>query len=206
MIITPLLEWSLALPDAPELLEAEDHSKAGVFCSKVAIMTAGNGKPCVRCGTSEWDNYGNCRACKRARNNRWQQENTDKVAGASRQWKQSNPQKVADKEKEWRHANRSKVNAIKNRRRTRKTEAGGSFTAEEFNALCTHYGNRCLCCNRGNVKLTADHIKPVSKGGTSNIDNVQPLCGPCNSRKKDRHIDYRPDAGPIRWLQAKLFG
>jgi len=39
----------------------------------------------------------------------------------------------------------------------------------------------------------ADHVLPVSKGGTSYISNIQPLCQPCNSGKKDKHIDYRPE-------------
>lgn len=83
------------------------------------------------------------------------------------------------------------ANRIKtNRRRTRMTAAGGSFTAAEWKALCKRYGNRCLCCGKRR-KLTADHVIPVSKGGTSNIDNIQPLCGPCNSSKRDKTTDYR---------------
>jgi 5-methylcytosine-specific restriction endonuclease McrA len=30
-------------------------------------------------------------------------------------------------------------------------------------------------------------------GGTHTVDNVQPLCGPCNSRKHANHIDYRKE-------------
>ncbi len=219
--LTPLLEWSLALPDAPELLEAEDHSKAGVFCSQVAIMTAGNGKPCVRCGTSEWYKDGSCRECGREQARRWQQANRDKRREISRQWasdnrekshesnrryRQANPDKVAEKNSRWQRTNPDRVNAITNRHRTRKTEAGGSYTAAEWKALCDHHGNKCLRCGRKNVKLTADHVNPVAKGGHSDIENIQPLCRPCNSSKGDKNIDYRPDAGPLRWLQAKLFG
>lgn len=180
-------------------------------------MTKGNGLPCARCGTSEWFANGKCKVCHREhgrtwmlsnpkkeaeRKRRWEQNNQDKKAESNRRWAQANP----DYQHRYQQANPDKVAANDNRRRTRKTQAGGSYTPAEWKDLCNHYGNRCLRCKRTGVKLTADHIKPVSKGGTSNIENIQPLCSKCNSGKKDRHIDYRPDAGPLRWLQAKLFG
>ena len=34
--------------------------------------------------------------------------------------------------------------------------------------------------------LTVDHVVPVSKGGTDDLDNLQTLCGTCNSRKGAR--------------------
>lgn len=76
-------------------------------------------------------------------------------------------------------------------RRARKRGAGGSFTAEEWHALCALYGYRCLSCKAVGVRLTADHVIPVSLGGTSDISNIQPLCGPCNSRKGVLVIDFR---------------
>lgn len=74
--------------------------------------------------------------------------------------------------------------------RTRKAENGGSLTPDEWAALCARYDNRCVACG-AQTKLVADHIVPVSKGGPTTIENTQPLCISCNSRKRDRVIDYR---------------
>lgn len=47
-------------------------------------------------------------------------------------------------------------------------------------------GFRCQECLRGRedgVKLEIDHIIPVAKGGTNDIDNLQTLCMECNRNK-----------------------
>ena len=44
------------------------------------------------------------------------------------------------------------------------------------------YGEFCQICGSED-NLTIDHIVPISKGGTSDLDNLQPLCKSCNSSK-----------------------
>jgi site-specific DNA-methyltransferase (adenine-specific) len=38
--------------------------------------------------------------------------------------------------------------------------------------------------------FTIDHIVPQSRGGTDHLENLQLLCGACNSLKGDRHQEY----------------
>ena len=37
--------------------------------------------------------------------------------------------------------------------------------------------------------LTVDHVVPISKGGSNDISNIQPLCCNCNSKKNAKQID-----------------
>lgn len=51
-------------------------------------------------------------------------------------------------------------------------------------------GFRCVRCGRGRedgVKLHVDHIKPVSRGGKSVMDNLQTLCEDCNCGKGNKY-------------------
>lgn len=50
-------------------------------------------------------------------------------------------------------------------------------------------GFRCCICGaraKDGVKLEVDHIRPVSKGGKSTMDNLQTLCERCNKGKRDK--------------------
>ena len=76
----------------------------------------------------------------------------------------------------------------KRRYKLRKKSIEGCHSIEEWNTLKESNGCRCNNCNRQEpeVKLTVDHIVPISRGGTDYIDNIQPLCRSCNSKKHNK--------------------
>ena len=47
------------------------------------------------------------------------------------------------------------------------------------------YFSICYYCNKAFLidDLTIEHIKPLSFGGTSDIDNIELACAPCNRQK-----------------------
>lgn len=89
--------------------------------------------------------------------------------------------------------NVKKVIAHNNRRqKLRRKAVPGSHTSVAWEALKARYGGKCLRCQKQEpeIKLTVDHIRPISKGGTNNISNIQPLCFSCNSWKRAKLINY----------------
>lgn len=194
------------------------RSSGGYFAYE-EMMSKSDGLPCRKCGTSDWyDNNTNCRQCQRERNKRWNRENPEVIREASRKWRTENRERHNARSRRWYDNNKDRAkesmsrweennpenrSVRRNRRRTRKTQAGGNYTATEFKALCKQYDNRCACCGK-KAKLTADHVIPVVAGGTSDISNIQPLCKSCNSSKGTKTTDYRTKPGIKRWVQEKL--
>lgn len=60
------------------------------------------------------------------------------------------------------------------------------YTPEALEYMPIILGDPCVYC--GATATTVDHIIPVSKGGSSDWDNLAPACGSCNSRKNDRPL------------------
>ena len=88
-----------------------------------------------------------------------------------------NPEYRNWQKNQWHHRNRS---------------ADGSHTFGEWENLKAQYNWTCPNCKRkeSESKLTLDHIIPLSKGGSNNIENIQPLCINCNCRKQAKTILY----------------
>lgn len=78
-------------------------------------------------------------------------------------------------------------------RRMRLYSADGSHTFGEWEIIKAQYNFTCPCCMKREleIKLTKDHIIPLSKGGSDNIENIQPLCVSCNSKKATKTIRYK---------------
>lgn len=92
----------------------------------------------------------------------------------------------------YRKAHPERISHLKARRYARERNAEGSHTLEEWQALKKKFNYRCATCKKKRL-LTKDHIKPLSLNGTDYIENIQPLCRSCNSRKWKKLICENPE-------------
>ncbi len=77
--------------------------------------------------------------------------------------------------------------------RSRRLASPGKLTAQQWESIKRKFAYTCLRCRQREpeIKLTIDHVIPISKGGSKNPENVQPLCKRCNSIKHAKTLDYR---------------
>jgi hypothetical protein len=68
----------------------------------------------------------------------------------------------------------------------------GSFTNAEWEQMKLIQRYTCVGCGESEpfIKLVRDHIVPVSRGGTNEWSNIQPLCEDCNCRKHAKTIFF----------------
>lgn len=104
---------------------------------------------------------------------RWRLANPEKQRAISRRAYERHPETFAESSR---------------KRKLLKRGALGSHNRVEWLECVDAAGNRCKHCgvSGDEVKLTRDHIIPLTRGGTDFIDNIQPLCLSCNARKNNR--------------------
>lgn len=96
-----------------------------------------------------------------------------------------NLKKVHKRNKIYRQKHMDKVLFWNHKRKMIKNKIEGSHTLEEWQEVLKKSRGICPACYKeiGIEKLTKDHIKPISCGGTDYIWNIQALCKKCNSSK-----------------------
>ena len=128
------------------------------------------------------------------RTRKYYRDNKERVCLHAKEYRQTHLEYYSEKDR-LRDANktphrREQVLANNRRRRTRKLGLLDHYTDQEWKDCINYWNNRCVNCG-STSNIEADHITPISRGGTDTIDNIQPLCRHCNASKHTKTIDYR---------------
>lgn len=124
---------------------------------------------------------------------RYREDNKEKLSEYKKQYRQDNKEYFTNYKKHHRQTPKGKaLKKVSNqKRRAIKKQVGGSFTATQILELFEKQKGQCVYCKTklyktGNNKYHADHIQPLSKGGSNDISNIQLLCSSCNLSKNDK--------------------
>lgn len=152
--------------------------------------TCAQGHPYDEENTYLYNGNRQCKTCRKQRVAESWQRHKDKRLGERRDYYRQNRKRLIAMSLQWVKDNPERA-ALTSRLKKHRRRAAGVLTATEWRQIQARYGHLCLACS-SDGPLTIDHVIPVSRGGSNTAANVQPLCGPCNSAKATKTIDYRP--------------
>lgn len=130
----------------------------------------------------------------------WREKNREHIKEYNKKYKSEYLSQNREKEKvrvrKWCKENPHKRKILYTRYLARKNNVIHSFTSEEWSKRVETTNGICPKCHTfvGTENLTLDHIFPLAKAEISRIytiNDVQPLCFPCNASKGDdiAHIE-----------------
>jgi len=124
---------------------------------------------------------------------KWYKKNKEKKDKQVIEWRKKHRKSCSKASVRWAKRNPEKKAFENGKRRAMKINAKGSHTLEEWEELKKKHDYRCAICDerepfvgQKSERLTEDHIVPLSKGGTDDIGNIQPLCFSCNCKKYNK--------------------
>jgi hypothetical protein len=118
----------------------------------------------------------------------YSKEHKEEIAERMKRYNEEHKEERQHSRKQYRKTPHGKmvVRVHNHRRRALKRNLGGSHTAQELKDQMNRQKSKCFYCKKKinkNDKWHADHIVPLSKGGTDNIENIVIACPTCNLRK-----------------------
>lgn len=122
----------------------------------------------------------------------WQRKNPERKRKNVKNWLFRNAHKLSEYARNYQKRHPEQVTKSSRKRREIFKNIDGNFNFSEWENLCKYFENKCLYCGKFGIKLTVDHVIPISKGGSNFISNIQPLCQRCNSKKGKKILDFRP--------------
>ena len=116
-------------------------------------------------------------------------EGREKVLALQRASYERNKEKCAERNRAWREKNWERLRDVHNgywrKRRALLANAEGSFTQDEWLAICERQNGKCFDCGQER-RMTIGHLVPLCKGGSNWPSNIVAQCQRCNSSQGQR--------------------
>lgn len=120
----------------------------------------------------------------KVRKAQWSQAHRERLSAKALQWYYSNKEQHIASVRRWRRSNKAAAAAIRHKRRSLETQAGGSHSAGDIKIILLAQKGKCAYCRkRTERKYHVDHIIPLSRGGSNAPSNLQITCPSCNMKK-----------------------
>ena len=128
-----------------------------------------------------------CRCCMRELAAEWRERNPERVRAANKEYYAKNREAELER-------NRRKQRDWTPKNHRRRTGAPVSWSKQQ---VVSTYGSVCHLCGEvidmrlkwpNRWSLTMDHVLPISRGGSNDLENIRPAHGSCNSAKRDRLV------------------
>lgn len=90
-----------------------------------------------------------------------------------------------ERERRWRDAHPETSRLRVRHKRARRRASPGTHSLSQWLARVETFGWKCWRCHitLTSATLAADHVIPISRGGTNWASNLRPICKTCNSSK-----------------------
>lgn len=150
---------------------------------------------------SERDYAASHREEAKARSKKWAEEHKEQKRITNKLYHVNNRTKINAMMKAYRqkHPDKARLKGRMDaaRRRAKKLAAGGSHTKTELMDKYKEQQGLCFYCHKDvGSRFDADHVIPLSKGGTDFIQNIVIACPSCNRSKSDKTIE--------EWERSKI--
>ncbi len=105
---------------------------------------------------------------------------------------------ILESQKAYYRNNKQRYQVATRRYKTRRKNAAGHFTFEQWQEKLCYHGHRCYLCKDPltDKKIHVEHRIPISRGGSNWIANIAPACDSCNLRKNNKtEVEFKKRLG-----------
>jgi 5-methylcytosine-specific restriction endonuclease McrA len=130
----------------------------------------------------------------------YQQGHKLEISEQKHQYYLSNREQFLEKQRQYLQTPQGRMvdKAHRHNRKAQKRASQGSYTSEQLNEQFQRQKAKCYYCKKKLGKVWhADHVVPLSKGGSNTIDNIVVACEACNLHKSAKLLHEWPEGGRL---------